>query len=312
MASLDLTWLAVFDEVYKSRNVSQAADRLGMTQGAASTALARLREYYGDRLFSRTARGMLPTPRAEQLYPMIREVRAQIELSRSGPTVFDAASAHRRFTLCMSDISEVVLLPSLMNHLHRLAPHVDIEADRISADSARRLEEGRLDLAVGFMPQLESGFYQRVLFSQEFVCIVAKTHPRIAGKISKAQYLQEKHLTIKVSGTGHHIVDKTISGYGLQRNIALRVPSFLGVAQIVAESEMIATVPSHFARLMEVRESIQVLPLPLKIEPYQVKLHWHERFHADSANIWLRQLVADVMHPTVPPRPRTLARTPRR
>jgi len=299
MASLDLVWLAVFEEVYKSRNVSQAADRLGLTQGAASTALARLREFYGDRLFIRSARGMLPTPRADALYPVLREVRGRIESSRAGPPVFDPASAERCFTLCMTDISEVVLLPPLMNRLHRLAPRVEIDAERISAESARRLEEGGIDLAVGFMPQLESGFYQRVLFSQEFVCIAARSHPRIQGKISKAQYVDERHVAVKTSGTGHQIVDQTLARQRLHRNVCLQVSSFLGVAQIVAESEMIATVPIHFARVMETRESIQTIPLPVRISAYQVKLHWHERYHADPANTWLRQVVADIMKPPV-------------
>ena len=299
MASLDLAWLAVFEEVYKSRNVSQAAERLGLTQGAASTALARLREYYGDHLFVRSGRGMLPTPRADALYPVLREVRGHLECSRADPVQFDAGFAERRFTLCMTDITEVVLLPTLMNRLHRLAPRVDIEAEKISAESARRLEDGDIDLAVGFMPQLDSGFYQRVLFSQEFVCIAAQAHPRIRGRISKAQYLGEQHLTVKASGTGHHIVDKTLARHRMHRNIALQVSTFLGVAQIVAESQMIATVPSHFARVMEVREAIQIIPLPVRISSYQVKLHWHERYHADPANIWLRQLVADIMKPPV-------------
>lgn len=297
MASLDLAWLAVFEEVYKSLNVSQAAERLGTTQGAASTALARLRQYFGDPLFIRGPRGVLPTPRADALYPVLREVRAQVESSRASAATFDAASAHRRFTLCMTDISEVVLLPTLMRHLQQTAPGCEIEAERISPESARRLAEGEIDLAVGFMPQLESGFYQRALFSQEFVCIAARDHPRIRGRISKAQYLGEQHLTVQASGTGHHIVDKTLARQKLKRNVKLQVPTFLGVAQIVAETEMIATVPSHFARVMQAREAIQTLALPVPISGYEVKLHWHERYHSDLANTWLRQRVAELMKP---------------
>lgn len=297
MSSIDLAWLAVFEEIYRSRNVSRAAERLGLTQGACSTALGKLRDYYDDRLFSRTARGMLPTPRADEIYPLIRDVRLQLERARSGATAFDASSATRHFTVCMTDISEVVLLPTLTNHLRHHAPQVDIEAERISSDSARRLEDGSIDLAVGFMPQLESGFYQRVLFEQSFVCIAAQAHPRIQGRVSRAQYLKEAHLTVKTSGTGHHIVDRQLADQDVKRRIALQVTSFLAVAQIVAESELIATVPSHFANVMASRERIQVLPLPFKIDSYQVKIHWHERFHADPANAWLRQQVADLMPP---------------
>lgn len=295
MASLDLEWIAVFDEVYKAGSVSRAADKLGMTQGAASTALNRLRAYYGDPLFTRTARGVLPTPRADALHKVLREVRAMLEQARTG-SAFDPAKAKRSFRICMTDLGEIALLPRLLNYLQRHAPGIDIDAERITADSARRLEEGAVDVAVGYMPQLEAGFYQRTLFEQDFVCIASRSHPRVGKTLSKAVYRRERHATVATTGTGHTVIlDKALAGHGASPRVALHVPSFLALAQIVGETELLATVPRHYAAVMQSREPIRLLALPYEIPRYQVKQHWHVRYHRDPANAWLRQVIADLM-----------------
>jgi DNA-binding transcriptional LysR family regulator len=295
MAQLDLEWIAVFDEVYKTASVSRAAERLGLAQSAASTALNKLRTHFDDRLFSRTARGMLPTPRAEALYPALRSVLDHLHTARAGRGGFDATEAERHFRICMTDISEIVVLPTLLNHLSTAAPGVQIEVEKISADSARRLEDGEVDLAVGFMPQLDAGFYQQSLFMQKFVCLAGAAHPRIGARLTKAAYAREKHVVVTTSGTGHALVDKMLARAGVERRIVLRVPSFLGVARIVAETELLATVPVRYGEVMQTREPIRLLPVPHALPRYAVKQHWHERFHADAGNAWLRRTVAELM-----------------
>src|SRR5207248_6933413 len=147
---------------------------------------------------------------------------------------FDAVNARRQFRICMTDISEVVVLPTLINHLRRVAPGVQIEAERISSDSARGLESGEIDLAVGFMPQLEAGFYQQTLFEQNFVCLAAERHPRVRSRPSKRAFLAEGHIVVTTSGTGHTIVDKVLARNGYRRRVVMKVPSFMAVARIVA------------------------------------------------------------------------------
>ncbi|MES2185207.1 MAG: LysR family transcriptional regulator [Pseudomonadota bacterium] len=295
MARLDLEWLAVFDEVYKTASVSRAAERLGLAQAAASTALNKLRAHFDDRLFSRTARGMLPTPRAQALYPSLREVLVQLEGTRPRPSTFVPGEAQRTFRICMTDISEIVFLPNLLNHLRLAAPGVRIEVEKISDDSGRRLEEGEVDLAVGFMPQLEAGFYQQVLFAQNFVCLAAAGHPRIGARLGKAAYARESHVVVAASGTGHAIVDKVLARLHVERHVVLRVPSFLAVARIVAETQLIATVPLRYGQVMLNRERIRLLPVPHALPHYAVKQHWHERFHSDPGNAWLRRTVSELL-----------------
>ncbi len=292
MAKLDLDWLGVFIQVYKTQSVSRAADNLGMEQASASIVLNKLRLHFGDALFCRTSVGMEPTPRAKAIYPDLLEAQLRLDNARGGSLTFSPLDAKREFRLCMTDISEIVLLPKLINHLQQVAPGVMVEADKISTDSRRRLEAGDLDLAIGFTPDLEAGFYQQALFAQDFVCLVSKHHPRIQAKINRKSFLAEGHIHVMSSSTGHSIVEKILSKNGLERRIVLRVHSFLGVARIVAQTELLVIVPRLLGHALALLEPVQLLEPPVALPSYKVKQHWHERFNADPGNIWLRKSIA--------------------
>lgn len=295
MAKLDIDWLNVFVEVYKTQSVSLAAERLGIAQANASVALGKLRRHFGDRLFARTSRGMEPTPYAQEVYPDIAATVQRLARLAGTRARFDPGTAQRQFRICMTDISEVVVLPALVNHLQRAAPGVVVEAERVGTDSPRRLEAGELDLAVGFMPHLEAGFYQQVLFQQDFVCLAAKNHPRVRGRLNKAAFLAEGHIVVTTSGTGHAIVDKVLAQRGFERRVVLRVPSFLGVARLVARTELLVVVPRRLGEAVAQQESVALHDPPVKLPPFAVKQHWHERFHADAGNAWLRAVMAQVV-----------------
>jgi DNA-binding transcriptional LysR family regulator len=294
MAKLDIDWLGVFVEVYKTQSVSLAAQRLGIAQASASIALNKLRAHFDDRLFSRTSQGMQPTPRAQRMYPELQEALLRIESARGARTAFAPQGAQRQFRLCMTDISEIVLLPRLINHLQRVAPAVGIEAEKLSPDSPRRLESGEVDLAIGFTPDLEAGFYQQALFAQNFVVLAAAGHPRVQGKLGRRAFSGEGHIVVTTSGTGHSIVDKVLARQKVQRRAVLRLHSFLGVARIVAQTELLVVVPRLLGHALAQQEQVQVLEPPVPLPSYKVKQHWHERFNADAGNLWLRRTVAEL------------------
>lgn len=294
MAKLDLDWLEIFDEIYKTNSVSRAAERLGIGQATASIALNKLRTHFGDKLFTRTSRGMEPTPYAQDIYPELREVLFHLEKARGVRSVFVPEHAKRVFRICMTDISEIVLLPTLVNHLSRVAPGIYVDAQKITSDSAGRLEEGMVDLAVGFMPDLEAGFYQQTLFDQNFVCLAARNHPRVGDRITIEAFLAEGHIAVTTSGTGHIIVEKIMHQHGLDREVVLRLSSFLGVARVVAQTELLVIVPRLLGETLASQEEIRLLEPPLALPSYSVKQHWHERFHADPGNIWLRRVIAEL------------------
>ncbi len=292
MAKLDLDWLGVFVEVYRTGSVSRAAERLGLAQASASIALGKLRRHYGDRLFTRTAQGMAPTPRAQQIYPAVQAALEQLARAGGAPTAFDPREATRSFRMCMTDISEIVLLPTLVNHLRHAAPGVVVQADAIGPSLRRRLEAGEVDLAVGFIPGLDAGCYQQALFTQDFVCLAAADHPRVRPPLTLAGFCAEGHIVVTTSGTGHAIVDAVLARHRIERRTVLQVPSYLGVARIVAQTELLVIVPRRLGETVATHERVQLLAPPVPLPAFQVKQHWHERFHADPGNLWLRRTMA--------------------
>ncbi len=294
MAKLDLDWLGVFVEVYKTQSVSRAAQTLGMEQASASMVLTKLRRHFDDPLFCRTATGMAPTPRAQAIYPDVVEALGRLNKARGAAQAFLPRQATREFRICMTDISEIVLLPRLVNHLQATAPSLVIEAEKTTPDSRRRLASGDVDLAVGFTPDLEAGFYQQALFAQDFVCLAASEHPRIGATLTRKAFAGESHILVIASGTGHSIVDKVLASNKVERRVVLRVPSYLGVARIVAQTEFLVIVPRQLGQALAEQEKVKVLEPPLPLPTYKVKQHWHERFNLDAGNIWLRQTMAEL------------------
>jgi DNA-binding transcriptional LysR family regulator len=290
----DLELLSIFDEIYKTGNVTRAAANLGLPQSTVSLGLGKLRSHFNDRLFSRTAQGMVPTPRAQGAIEDVRRAMQALQHALADQPVFDPAGSEREFRVCMTDISEIVLLPRLLNHLREIGPGIRLEISKISQDSPAELADGSVDLAVGFMPHLEAGFYQQVLFDQSFVCLASASHPRVRDALSRDMLRQEAHIRVLSSGTGHAIVDKVLVAEGIERKIALKLPSFLGVARIVAQTELLAIVPCRYASEVAESEAVRLLPVPVALPGFQVKQHWHERYHADVSNRWLRQTVADL------------------
>jgi DNA-binding transcriptional LysR family regulator len=292
MKRFDLELLLVFDEIFKTGNVTRAAHNLGLPQSSVSLALGKLRGHFNDQLFSRTAKGMVPTPRAQNAIGDVRRSIVALQHALADQPVFDPAASARQFRICMTDISEIVLLPRMLNHLRGIAPGIHLEISRISPDTPAELAGGTVDLAVGFMPHLEAGFYQQKLFDQHFVCLAAQSHPRVGAALTVENLRQEGHVRVRTSGTGHAIVDKFLARAEIERNVVLNLPSFLGVASIVAQTELLAIVPLRYASVMAGSEAVRFLAIPVDLPGYQVKQHWHERYHADVSNRWLRQMVA--------------------
>lgn len=287
---VDLNLLAVFAAVWRLQNVSAAAGELGLSQPATSNAIRRLRDRFGDRLFVRTANGMQPTPLAQELGPVLGAALAQIQAGLHRRREFDARVEDRNFTVIMSDVGEIVFLPSLLQHLKANAPRISIRTVQLSADATKRaLESGAIDLAIGYMPDLKTGVYQQQLFTTEYVCIVRKDHPTIRGRLTRKQFLDATHAVAEAAGTGHYVVEERLARLGVRRRIGLRIPNFLALPSIIAASDMIATVPEPLAAASRPALDIKIMPHPIAFPKLSIRQFWHERNHDDPANKWLRQ-----------------------
>ena len=288
---LDLKLLQLFDTLYTTRSVTRAADLLEQSQPTVSIWLGKLRRQLHDPLFVRTPAGMQPTPQADLLIGQAREILESLRRLSAWEPTFVPATAQRRFRICMTDASHVTLLPQLLAHVRAVAPHVRLEAARIDGNTAHALESGDADLALGYIPWLESGIYQQTLFPQNWVCLANRLHPRIGKTLTLAQYKAEAHIGI-VAGTGYQLLEAALHGRRIQRNVVLELPGFLGLVSIVATTDLIVTLPRNIGETLAKLSQLKVFDCPVPIPTFTVKQHWHARYHDDPGNRWLRGVIA--------------------
>ena len=296
-ASLDLNLLIVFDALYQERHVSRAAERLGLAQPTVSHTLNRLRRITGDPLFVRTARGMEPTPHADAIEAPLRQALATLRSTLLAPRTFDPARDARTFTLFLTDLGEAFFLPRLLAHLRALAPGVRlVTLPMPERNHSAALERGEVDLAIGHLPDMGADFYQQRLFLERYVCLVGPDHPLLdaQGRLSKRRFLQASHAVVLPSGTGHNLVEQTLTELGLAERIALKVQNFLVLPAIVRSTDLVALVPRSVAESLAAQDTVHFVPAPIALPEFVVKQCWHARYHHDAGNQWLRQQIAQL------------------
>jgi DNA-binding transcriptional LysR family regulator len=290
-ALLDAKLLRLFDVLYTTGSVTRSAALLGQSQPTISIWLARLRRDLRDPLFVRSTAGMQPTPRADALIGTARRALDALRRLAAPTPDFVPGTSQRRFRICMTDASHVTLLPHILHHVRAVAPGVRIEAAQINAETAHALEAGEADLALGLIPDLETGFFQQTLYPQDWVCLVNAAHPRVPDVITIETYQAEQHIGI-VSGTGAALLSAAMEQQKIQRRLALELPGFLGLPAIVGTTDLIATLPRHIGEALAKDYGLRVSPCPVDIPGFTVKQHWHARLHHDVANRWLREVCA--------------------
>lgn len=294
MDKVNLSLLATFSEIYRTRNVSRAAENLGMSQPGLSAALGRLRRHFGDRLFVRTSTGMEPTAHAQQLIHLVDPALEQMRRALGYQAAFDPKTATRHFTLCTTDVCQLLMLPRWLERRRSEAPNVSLEIVRISEASSRALESGQIDLAVGFLLETGTGLHEKAMDTQDFTCVARVDHPRVRQTLSLAQFQAEPTVVIDCVGSGSQYAEMILRQRKIDRNVVIKVPDFLGVQSMIESSDMIATVPTSIAVAFAKHGRLQLLAPPLEIPPYMPKAYWHQRFHLDPANQWLRQVIVDL------------------
>ncbi|MBL9016363.1 MAG: LysR family transcriptional regulator [Myxococcales bacterium] len=295
MAGVDLNLVLALDALLAERHVTRAAGRLGITQSAASHALARLRDLFGDPLLVRGPRGaMIPTPRAEALGPQVHRVLVELAGVLRGEG-FDPATARRVFRIGAGDYAEVVLLPKLIERVSRLAPGIELWVHPFGEHGDAELAAGTLDVVLA-PPRggaRGAGGYEKVLFGERFTCILRADHPLAGGRLTLPRYCAAAHVLVAPRGTPGSLVDTALAEQGRSRRIALAVPHFLVVPYIVAGSDLVATLASRVAALFTETLGLVSMPPPVELPGFQIALAWHERNHHDAAHRWLRdQLLA--------------------
>ncbi|MEJ6021266.1 LysR family transcriptional regulator [Ramlibacter sp. PS4R-6] len=302
--NLDLNLLRVFDQVMAERNLTRAARNLAMTQPAVSNALSRLREQLGDQLVTRSGYGVEPTPRALALWPSIADALRQLEASIT-PGDFVASEANNTFVLAMADATGAELMPGMVEIIERDAPGVTVRVLPLTTRDPRRLlDEGQIDLAVGFFPavladltaQAQQGgmaaFDHQRLYDGRYVCVMREGHPLARGPLTLKRYCAAHHLLVSFSGRPFGFVDEALASLGLKRRVVLTVNQFFTAGRVVSTSDLLTVLPSHFVRVTGIADQLVLRELPFEVPPVHVDALWHRRASQRSDHAWLRLAIA--------------------
>lgn len=294
LAGVDLNLLVTFDAIMAERNVTRAGVRVGRTQPAMSAALARLRDLFDDELFVRGPHGLEPTPRAMDLTgPIDRALVAATEavgMSR----VFDPATARGTFRLGLAEHPQHFLLAPLTTEMRRLAPEMslDIRAIKDREDTIRLLDAGEIDAAVGVSVSGGPRFLHQKLFSETFVCILRADHPKFHGEMALEQFAKLGHILVSPENERFGSVDRHLAKHGLTRHLALTLPDMHRVPDLVARTDLVATIMRGVVQMSSQANQLVIFEPPVSMPTIDFHLHWHRRSDTHSGQTWLRKVVA--------------------
>lgn len=292
----DLNLLRVLDALLKARHVTQAAQRLGLSQPAVSAALGRLREAFGDELFVKRAHGMEPTPRALELEAPLALVLATIRERLLDAPGFDPTASARAFTLIVGEVGQAVFAPRLLARVRERAPRATVRF--LYPEPASRLpqlEDGRADLAIGPFPQWSDSdaLFQQKLYERPMVGVVRAGHPALAdGPMTPERFAALDHAVVGARSDFDRLIEPTLQRLKLTRRIVAELGHVAGAPQVLAALDLVAIVPATLAEAWQREAGLQIFDLPFELPPHEVKQFWHRTRHRDPAVTWLRELVA--------------------
>ena len=304
--TFDLNLLRVLDALLQEGSTVAAARRIGLTQPAVSAALARLRNALGDPLYIRLGRRLEPTRFALDLKQPLHDRLAEIELLLSAPARFDPRTAALNFRLSGSDYFAEILLPDLARHLMVHAPGIRVQLVNLAPDNyVDTIEQFDIDIAliprVEFPPWADS----LDLTTSTFSLIARGGHPRLAhaglrpgDTVPIDLYCDLGHVLFSPEGRVRGMGDAALAAVGHERRVVMTMPVFSGVYNAVAESDLIALMPTLLARRAAARLGLDIYQPPMPIAPARLCMIWHRRATHSPAHAWLRDQIARIMAPT--------------
>ncbi len=294
---IDLNLLYVFNALMETNAVGKAAELLNISQPAMSHSLAKLREALDDEVLVRIGNRMEPTPKALELQPLVENAIAASHSVFVPKDNFDPSQAEQEFIISTTDDVQLRLAPLLVKHLESVAPNMRVSFCPLESDySYRELANGIVDLTVTLDWSAPDGLISTRVYEDDFVCIVRKGHPILEQGFNLKHFVQYKHGLIAPLGGKLGRVDQHLREQGIHRDIRTRLPHFLMAPHLVAQTDLIVTLPSAVAKHYEGLLPITLLEPPFKLEPLVFKAFWHKSLDNQPAHRWLRNTIKELLH----------------
>ncbi|ELR63304.1 LysR-family transcriptional regulator [Photobacterium marinum] len=300
LTRLDLNLLVCLYVLLEECNVTHTARRLHLSQSAVSKSLMRLREQFNDPLFTRSAHGLIPTPRAKALQPLLEHLLREVEQMTAPPT-FNPATSERHFKMALVESAYPLLLPQFLGEIFSKGPNIIFDTQAWETNTFERLQRGEIDFGITgkdlnprdamltLMPPKDIIWQE--LYRDTQRCIVRKDHPILSQTWDEDNYLRQRHIQVRCDGSDRWLLDYKLADRGLKRDIAIYVPDFNSAASLCTHTDLIFTAPSHFASHIAAQLDLVVMPLPPELPAMAYTLFWHQHQENDPGHCWLKELI---------------------
>lgn len=290
----DLNLIRVFLAIWELRSLTDAAERLHLTQPAVSHALKRLRSQFDDPLFVRGASGMAPTEVASQLQGPFRTAMDIINRAVQDSTSFDPNQANRLFRIAMSDIAEYCYLPGLLERLKRDSPSVRIEVVRMDpATVETSLRTGDIDIALGYLPQIANCVSSMVLVDG-FVGLIRAGHPFAGVHLDRENFAQLEYVYVSTGAPGHQMAERRLDELGIARKTGLKLAHITVTPEIIRLTDYAVIYPRSMAQRIGGSGAFRVLEIHLEMPRVEIKVHTHSHAQGDLGIRWLSRTLIEV------------------
>lgn len=291
---LDLNLLVALNILLEEQNITRAANRLNVTQSAASGILSRLRTYFEDDLLVQVGRKMQPTAYALELATPVREVLLKIKAEITTRPTFDPALSDRRFRIVTSDYLITIFLADLISHIRTLAPHVRFEILSPSDNTQDLLSRGEVDLLIVPERYVGSTHQHQFLFAEELACAVWNKNTQISDTLTFEQYVEMGHITVGF-GIGRilSVEEELINEYGITRRLEVVTHDFNTLPQLLLGTDRIVTTHKRLLVRYSKHLPIRLLPTPVELSATREHMVWHRSMDNDPMLRWLRQQISD-------------------
>jgi DNA-binding transcriptional LysR family regulator len=301
LSQVDLNLFVVLEAIYREGNLTRAGRQLKLTQPAMSHALKRLRELLQDPLFIREGANMVPTPFSRNMINDVRQALQILEVNLYENRNFDPAHTRRNFQLGFWELMEATILPRLATVLAEAAPEVSLTTLRVKRrEIEMELASGALDMALDVPINMSDNIRHKPLFSDRIVVVARAGHPAIGRELDLETYLSQEHVLVSSRRFGPSLVDAELNRKGKKRSIHLRCQNYFAACRVVSETDMLLTMPEHYAEMLNSGFGNRLHSFPLKsLQTLDIHMYWHESADNDPANRWLREQITKVVEDSI-------------
>ena len=302
---IDLNLLVYLEVLLRERNVTQAANQLGLSQPAMSNGLRRLRALFDDPLLVRTSEGMTPTERALELEPLVKDILLGVDRAMQPATEFEPRAAQMVVRIMASDYAESTLFPAVLTELRENAPDITLDIMNPSDVSFLDVERGKVDLVINRFDQMPQSFHQITLWQDSFSCLLSPNHP-ILDDFSLESYLSADHIWVSKTGMGVGVgvdpsdvqrlgwVDAALAQLGEKRRIRMFTRHYQAAMTLAEQNDLIVTLPTRATWLKQNDPRVAIRQVPFDVPPLELKMAWSPLLHNNAPHRWVRQFITRI------------------